>query len=77
MVESKNPFITAYMTSIRLARDIITAQWRDRSWDKKNLNIEQPTFEDEVIAILLHSYNMCVETGDIALYGDIDCVFCR
>ena len=52
MVESKNPVIAAYKTSIRRARDIITCQWRECSWAKKNMNIEQPVSEDEVNTIL-------------------------
>ena len=44
----KNPFIESYFKSIRPARDIICDQWRECSWDEKNLNIEAPANDDEV-----------------------------
>ncbi len=48
LVEAKNPFIAAYMKSIKQARNIINGQWRECIWDKKNLNIEPPASPDEV-----------------------------
>ena len=45
---SKNPFITAYMKSILLAKDTIVGQWSECTWDKSKLNIEALVYDDEV-----------------------------
>ena len=46
--ETDNPFIDAYMMSIKPAREIICGQWSECVWDEKNLNIDAPASIDEV-----------------------------
>ncbi len=46
--DDENPFITAYIQSIQLAKDGITGQWKECVWDQKNLNIELPATTREV-----------------------------
>ena len=78
--QSKNPFVDAYMKSIKPARDIITSQWRNCVWDKKSLSIEQPASDKEVNAIPFHSYaclDICIDNGVIYQYAYIDDVFYR
>jgi len=38
--DDDNPFISAYIQSIKHAKDFITGQWKYRAWDQKNLNID-------------------------------------
>ncbi len=51
--EANNPFIDAYMVSIKPAREIICGQWSECTWDEKNLNIDAPATIDEVGFMLL------------------------
>jgi hypothetical protein len=46
--ETDNPFIDAYMMSIKSAREKIYGQWSECVWDEKNLNIDTPASIDEV-----------------------------
>ena len=46
--DDDNHFISAYIQSIRRAKDVITAQWKECVWDQKNLNIELPATTHEV-----------------------------
>jgi hypothetical protein len=43
-----NPFIDAYLGSIKTTRDMITGQWSECIWDKKNLDIQAPATSNEV-----------------------------
>ena len=51
--EANNPFIDAYMVSIKPAREIICGQWSECICDEKNLNIDAPATIDEVGFMLL------------------------
>ena len=46
--DDDNPFISAYIQNIQLAKDVITGQWKECVWDQKNLNIELPARTHEV-----------------------------
>jgi hypothetical protein len=44
-----NPLIDTYRGSIQQARDTMCGQWRECTWDKKNLDIQAPATNEEVI----------------------------
>ena len=51
-----NPFIDAYLGSIKKARDVITDQWSESTWDKKKLEIQAPSTSDEVFSPHISSH---------------------
>jgi len=52
-----NLFIDAYIGSIKKARDMITGQWSECTWAKKNLDIQAPTTCDEVFFPRISSHS--------------------
>jgi hypothetical protein len=54
--DGDNPFIDAFFTSIEKARNMIAGQWRECTWDKKVLDIQDPTTNVEVIGLSTHTF---------------------
>jgi hypothetical protein len=55
-----NSFIDAYLGSIKKARDMITGQWSECLWDKKNLDIQAPLTSNEVYTLTLPLHMMYI-----------------
>jgi hypothetical protein len=55
-----NPFIDAYIKSIKKARDMIAGQWRECTRDKKSLGIQCPATTVEVIALFTRPFDFII-----------------